>query len=145
MIIHGVEFNKAADRISLVKFRKRINDGNDELEKYFAKMRAISNKELDEIYESLRKNQKESAVINRYSRSDELEEKQNELQICCGSPLMASDHREGIIVLRHRQRPVMVSLHAAWFISLPEKTKNRLSKAWEIIRVCNGKENVWHL
>lgn len=82
MIIHGVEFNKAADRISLVKFRKRINDGNDELEKYFAKMRAISNKELEEIYESLRKNQKENAVINRYSHSDKLEEKQNEVQIC---------------------------------------------------------------
>lgn len=58
---------------------------------------------------------------------------------------MASDHRERIIVLRHRQRPVMVSLDAAWFVSLPEKTKNKLSKAWEIIRVCNGKENVWHL
>lgn len=55
MIIHGVEFNKTADEISLVKFRKKTIDTNDELEKYFAKMQTMSNEELDEIYEAYKK------------------------------------------------------------------------------------------
>lgn len=55
MIIHGVEFNKTADEISLVKFRKKTFDTNDELEKYFAKMQTMSNEELDEIYEAYKK------------------------------------------------------------------------------------------
>lgn len=55
MIIHGVEFNKTDDKISLVKFRKKTIDTNDELEKYFAKMKTMSNDELDEIYEAYKK------------------------------------------------------------------------------------------
>ena len=50
---------------------------------------------------------------------------------------MAPEHHRGVIILRHRTRPTAVSLDAAWFVSLPEKIKNRLSESWEIIRICN--------
>lgn len=55
MIIHGVEFNGIGREVSLVKFRKKTIDTNDELEKYFAKMKTMSNDELDEIYEAYKK------------------------------------------------------------------------------------------
>lgn len=55
MVIHGVEFNKTDGKISLVKFRKKTFDTNDELEKCFAKMQTMSNEELDEIYEAYKK------------------------------------------------------------------------------------------
>lgn len=51
MIIHGVEFNRTGGEVSLIKFRKKTIDTNDELEKYFAKMQTMSNEELDEIEE----------------------------------------------------------------------------------------------
>lgn len=50
---------------------------------------------------------------------------------------MTPEHHRGMIILRHRKRPVAVSLEASWFMSLPKAIKDKYAKEWDIIRVCN--------